>query len=207
MGRDESRESVAEQRRGRILDAMRDLLETEAWSGISLADVARQSGLSRQTVYNEFGSRAGLTLGYAVRLAGDIVAEQVEAAIHRNVGDAHAAFVEGFESFFVAAAADPFVRSLLGEDQRPELLRFLGAEGAGLADAAAQRLGAAYQRGWVDGSEEEAMVLARAVVRMCLSYLALPPEPGRDIAADLASVFAPYADVVAARSAARSSAT
>ena len=52
-----------------VLDAMRDLLGTKDWSAITLADVAKSAGISRQTIYNEFGSRHGLAQGYALRLA------------------------------------------------------------------------------------------------------------------------------------------
>src|ERR1700741_2286142 len=56
--------------RDSVLDAMRDLLLTRDWSAITLADVARAAGISRQTIYNEFGSRQGLGFGYEPRLAG-----------------------------------------------------------------------------------------------------------------------------------------
>ena len=59
--------------RDSILDGMRDLLLTRDWSAITLADVARAAGISRQTIYNEFGSRLGLAQGYALRLADRLV--------------------------------------------------------------------------------------------------------------------------------------
>ncbi|WP_156745924.1 TetR/AcrR family transcriptional regulator, partial [Mycobacterium sp. 1423905.2] len=49
--------------RDSVLDAMRDLLLTRDWSAITLSDVARTAGISRQTIYNEFGSRQGLAQG------------------------------------------------------------------------------------------------------------------------------------------------
>src|SRR6202012_4925171 len=64
--------------RDSVLDAMRELLLTRDWSAITLSDVARAAGISRQTIYNEFGSRQGLAHGYALRLAdrlGDAVHE------------------------------------------------------------------------------------------------------------------------------------
>ena len=59
--------------RDSVLDAMRDLLLTRDWSAITLSDVARATGISRQTIYNEFGSRQGLARGYALRLADRLV--------------------------------------------------------------------------------------------------------------------------------------
>src|SRR6478609_2642550 len=42
--------------RDSILDGMRDLLTARDWSSITLSDVANAAGISRQTIYNEFGS-------------------------------------------------------------------------------------------------------------------------------------------------------
>ena len=59
--------------RDSILDGMRELLLTRDWSSITLSDVASAAGISRQTIYNEFGSRQGLAQGYALRLADRLV--------------------------------------------------------------------------------------------------------------------------------------
>src|ERR1700720_742569 len=71
--------------RDSVLDAMRDLLLTRDWSAITLSDVARAAGISRQTIYNEFGSRQGLAQGYALRLADRLV-DQNGARIVGNGG-------------------------------------------------------------------------------------------------------------------------
>src|SRR5690606_30847838 len=81
--------------RDSILDGMRDLLLTRDWSSITLSDVAKAAGISRQTIYNEFGSRQGLAEGYALRLADRLV-DAVHIAIETNVGDVYAAFLQGF---------------------------------------------------------------------------------------------------------------
>ena len=54
---------------GNDRDGMRDLLTTKDGSSITLTHVASAAGISRQTIYNEFGSRQGLAQGYAMRLA------------------------------------------------------------------------------------------------------------------------------------------
>ena len=66
--------------RDSILDGMRELLLTRDWSSITLSDVAKAAGISRQTIYNEFGSRQGLAQGYALRLADRLV-DRIEGAI------------------------------------------------------------------------------------------------------------------------------
>ena len=57
-----------------VLDAMRAELLTKDWAAITLADIAHTAGVSRQSIYNEFGSRQGLAQGYALRLADRLVA-------------------------------------------------------------------------------------------------------------------------------------
>ncbi len=59
--------------RDSILDGMREMLLDRDWSSITLSDVAKAAGISRQTIYNEFGSRQGLAEGYALRLADRLV--------------------------------------------------------------------------------------------------------------------------------------
>ncbi len=88
---------------------------TRDWSSITLSDVAKAAGISRQTIYNEFGSRQGLAQGYALRLADRLV-DQIDGAIDGNVGDIYAAFLQGFRDFFAESAADPLVISLLTGD-------------------------------------------------------------------------------------------
>ena len=43
--------------RDTLLDAARRELEQRAWSEVTMADIALAAGVSRQTLYKEFGSR------------------------------------------------------------------------------------------------------------------------------------------------------
>ena len=179
--------------RDSVLDAMRDLLLTRDWSAITLSDVAREAGISRQTIYNEFGSRHGLAQGYAVRLADRLV-NAVEAAIYSNVGDVYAAFLQGFRSFFTESAADPLVISLLTGVAKPDLLQIITTDSGPIITRASERLTTAFTHSWVATSDEDAGVLARAIVRLCLSYVPMPPEADHDVAADLARLMTPAAE-------------
>ena len=97
--------------RDSVLDAMRELLLTRDWSAITLSDVARVAGISRQTIYNEFGSRQGLAQGYALRLADRLV-DTIKDTVEANVGDIYQSLLQGFRRFFAESAADPLVISL-----------------------------------------------------------------------------------------------
>ncbi|MGB3171816.1 MAG: helix-turn-helix domain-containing protein, partial [Rhodococcus sp. (in: high G+C Gram-positive bacteria)] len=48
-----------------ILDGLQRLLLDKTWSAVNMTDVAKAAGISRQTLYKEFGTRKGLAQGYA----------------------------------------------------------------------------------------------------------------------------------------------
>jgi AcrR family transcriptional regulator len=179
--------------RDSVLDAMRDLLLTRDWSAITLSDVARAAGISRQTIYNEFGSRQGLAQGYGLRLA-DWLVDAVNAALQANVGNIYAAFLQGFRDLFTELSADPLVSSLLTGVAKPDLLQIITTDSGPIINRASERLAMALTRSWVAASDEDAGVLARAIVRLALSYVSMPPEADHDVAADLARLMAPFAE-------------
>lgn len=179
--------------RDSILDGMRDLLLTRDWSAITLSHVAKAAGISRQTIYNEFGSRQGLAQAYAMRLADRLV-DQIDDAIEGNVGDVQAAFLQGFRDFFTESAADPLVISLLTGEAKPDLLQLITTDSGPIITHCSQRLTATFVDSWVKASEEDAGVLARAIVRLAMSYVSMPPEADHDVAHDLARLMTPFAE-------------
>ncbi|OBA93908.1 TetR family transcriptional regulator [Mycobacteriaceae bacterium 1482268.1] len=179
--------------RDAILDGMRDLLVDHDWSSITLTDVAKAAGISRQTIYNEFGSRQGLAQGYAMRLADRLV-DSVDKAINGNVGDIYAAFLEGFREFFAKSAADPLVISLLTGITKPDLLQLITTDSGPIITHCSSRLTSTLMHSWVRASEEDSGVLARAIVRLAMSYVSMPPEADHDVADDLARLMTPYAE-------------
>ena len=179
--------------RDSVLEAMRELLLSRDWSAITLADVARAAGISRQTIYNEFGSRQGLAQGYALRLADRLV-NAVEDAIYSNVGDVYAAFLQGFRAFFSESAADPLVISLLSGVAKPDLLQIITTDSGPIITHCSARLTSSFMHSWVKASEDDAGMLARAIVRLALSYVSFPPEADHDVAADLARLMTPAAE-------------
>jgi AcrR family transcriptional regulator len=179
--------------RDAILDGMRDMLLARDWSQITLSDVAKAAGISRQTIYNEFGSRQGLAEGYALRLADRLV-DAVERAINANVGNIYAAFLDGFRSFFLESASDPLVISLLTGAAKPDLLQIITTDSAPIITRCSARLTTTFMHSWVRASEEDSGVLARAIVRLAMSYVSMPPEADHDVARDLARLMTPFAE-------------
>ncbi|GAA5041590.1 TetR family transcriptional regulator [Nocardia callitridis] len=182
--------------RAQILDAMRELLFERDWSKITLGDVASHAGVSRQTLYNEFGSRLGLAEGYALRLADDLVAH-VSTAITENAGDARAAFRAGITGYFLHAAADPLIRSLLMGEVKLDLLRIITLDAAPLLDRVTERLTDEIANSWIEPTRHQADVLAHAIARIGLSYIPTPPS-GRNAPEEFAELLGPYVEAILA---------
>lgn len=63
-----------------LLDAAHAALTTRPWPAVRMVDVAAAAGISRQTLYNEFGSKDGLARAL-VRRAADAYLAGVEQAL------------------------------------------------------------------------------------------------------------------------------
>ncbi|MBY4568788.1 TetR family transcriptional regulator [Gordonia sp. PS3] len=189
-----------------LLDGLRTLLREKDWARVTMADVARQAGVSRQTVYNEFASRTGLSQAYALRLADEFTGE-IGAAVAANVGDVTGALRSGFARFLASAADDPMIQSLLSGEAKPDLLKLITTDAAPIIAAASDRLEVILVESWIAIDAETAGRIARMIARTALSYVAMPPAPDADsdVADDLASVLAPA--VIAARASERDGAS
>ncbi|WP_124710728.1 TetR/AcrR family transcriptional regulator [Gordonia insulae] len=185
--------------RNTVLDALHELLDEKDWAAVTMADVASISGVSRQTVYNEFGSRNGLAQAYALRLVDEFVT-LVTGAIERNEHEVHRALQDGFGDFFRSAAEDPLIRSLLSGEAKPDLLKLITTDAAPLIASATVGLARTLSGSWLALPHADAERIGRAISRMALSYVAMPPEDDRDVSADLGAVMAPA--IIAARQAA-----
>ena len=76
----------------------------------------------------------------------------------------------------------------------PDLLRIITTDGGPILARASERLTTVLMGTWVKASEEHAGVLARAVVRLALSYVSMPPEANHDVAAELALLMTPFVE-------------
>ena len=55
------------------------------------------------------------------------------------------------------------------------------------------RLTAVLSDSWLQAGQADVGVLARAIVRLAMSYVSMPPEADHDVAADLARLMTPFA--------------
>ncbi|WP_037851980.1 TetR/AcrR family transcriptional regulator [Streptomyces sp. NRRL S-340] len=94
-----------------LLDAARSALARRPWSAVRMVDVAAAAGVSRQTLYNEFGSKDGLARAL-VRRAADGWLAGVEHAL-AGPGDPGRRLTAAAEWTASAARGDPLVKAVL----------------------------------------------------------------------------------------------
>ncbi|WP_175412232.1 TetR/AcrR family transcriptional regulator, partial [Streptomyces sp. TRM64462] len=105
-----------------LLDAAYEAVLERPWATVRMVDVAAAARVSRQTLYNEFGSKDGLARALLRREAQACVDGIDEIAVRAARAGAEA---EGFvllADWLVArAAARPLLRALLTGCQDPRL--------------------------------------------------------------------------------------
>src|SRR5438128_2644013 len=94
-----------------VLDAVGDQLAGRSWSDVTMANVAEQAGVSRQTLYNTFGTRQELAQAYVIREADNFLVA-VGEAVRSRADDPRAALSAALEIFLSAAATHPLVRAI-----------------------------------------------------------------------------------------------
>lgn len=177
--------------RDTLLDAARRELEERSWSEVTMADIAAAAGVSRQTLYKEFGSREQFAQAFVLREAERFIAA-VETALDANLEDPLAALTAAFGLFLSAAAEDPLIRAaIVGSG---EMLPFVTTQGQPLVQGAAERLSVAILVRWPQAAPHDAALLAECLVRLAISYVALPEGPAGMTAASIAELLGPYVE-------------
>lgn len=176
-----------------FFDAARDRLSERSWSQITMADVAAAAGVSRQTLYKEFGNRNEFALALVLHEGERFLAE-VEAAVLAHTDDPRAAVGAALELFLRSAGEDPLVRTLLSDDGSQGLLPFVTTEGRPVVQWATARLSAVIEQGWPQAPKPDVALLAEALVRLAISYVTTPAEPPRATAERVAELLGPFID-------------
>ncbi|HTA96369.1 MAG TPA: TetR/AcrR family transcriptional regulator [Solirubrobacteraceae bacterium] len=177
--------------RDTLLDGARELLGGRPWAQISMAEVARAAGVSRQTLYKEFGSRDEFAQAFVIR-EGARFLDAVESAIELHLDDPRAAVAAGLEVFLSAAAEDPLVALLLADDGTGGMLPLITTQSRPVLLWASTRLGDAMRAGWPHASDEDVELLADSFVRLAISYVTMPRDSPSQTAAAAAALLAPY---------------
>jgi AcrR family transcriptional regulator len=178
-----------------LLDAAAELLAEHGFAGLRMADVAAAAGVSRQTVYNEFGSKPALVDSVALRTVSEFLegadrrlkeAENVLAGVHASV-------VYTIEH----ARENRLVASIIGAvspgtgNEAEDLLPLLTTRGEPVVRASVEQLVGNILARLPDLAADTAEMLAETVVRLSISHLLLPTGTPHQAADAVCAVLAP----------------
>jgi AcrR family transcriptional regulator len=176
-----------------LLGAARDELHHRAWSEVTMADIASAAGVSRQTLYKEFGSRDEFAQAFVIH-EGERFLAVVEAAVREHLDDPRAAVGAALSVFLRGAGEDPLVRVLLSDDGTGGMLPFVTTQGMPVVQWATGRLPAVIQEGWPEAPADKALLLAESLVRLAISYVTAPSDTPEATAAHAGELLGPFID-------------
>jgi AcrR family transcriptional regulator len=157
-----------------------------------MSDVAAAAGVSRQTVYNEFGTRQDLVQAYVVHEIETLVSA-VEAHVRAHADDAHAALSGAFGLLLRLASDEPLVRVIVADAEGGQLIRILTSTGLAIAT---ERIGTLIEQVWPQVERGDARLISESLARLAISH-AIVPTAGPEIsAAAVARLVGPFVDEV-----------
>jgi AcrR family transcriptional regulator len=192
-GRTPYQEAARELLRQTVFDAAREQLGRQPWSEITMADIASGAGVSRQTLYNEFGNRNEFGFAFVIH-EGERFMDDVEEAVLAHRDDPRAAVLAALEHFLSTAGDDPLIRILLSDDGTGGMLPFVTTQGLPVVQWASGRLVAVVEEGWPEAPEHDVKTLAESLVRLAISYVTTPGESAEEAATHVAELLGPFID-------------
>ncbi|MGH3629865.1 MAG: TetR/AcrR family transcriptional regulator, partial [Sciscionella sp.] len=155
-----------------LLDAAADLLPTKGASGLRMAEVATRAGVSRQTIYNEFGNKDAL-----VQAVSDRIAEEFLLGMDtrlRAQSDPVTGMRTATRYTLDHARENPLVTAMLTSPAAADLLPYVTTKGAPLIRSATEITTRYLRERLPQLSEHLAALLAESASRLVLSHLVLP---------------------------------
>jgi AcrR family transcriptional regulator len=186
-------EAARELLRQTLFDAARDQLAERPWSEVTMSDIASAAGVSRQTLYKEFGNRSEFGFAFVISI-GESFLDEVERAVLAHADDPRAAIGAALELFLRTAGEDPLIRMLLSDDGSGGMLPFVTTRGMPVVAWATARLGAVIEQGWPQAPKNDVYLLAEALVRLAISYITTPSQSPDTTATAVADLLGPFID-------------
>jgi AcrR family transcriptional regulator len=165
-------ERVRESLRTQLLDAAADLLADRGFRGLKMADVAAATGVSRQTVHNEFGTKEALVTAVAAHTLADFL----EGVAQRFVAapDIETAIEAAVRHTLLHATENRLVNAILTGADAEDLLPLLTTKGQPVLLPAVDLLTQLWQPRAPELPESEIRLLAETGMRLTVSHLLTP---------------------------------
>ena len=176
--------------RDELLDAAYDAIVAGGYDGLRMAEVGRRTGVSRQTVYNEFGDKWGVLQAVAARET-----ERLLLDVNAALAD-HTDPIEGLraavERALALAADNPLVKAALGQPGSDQASQLLTTRGQQVLELSHQRLGAHVREHWPEVPAEDATTCVDVALRVVLSHIVNPGAAPTVVADQVARVLGPF---------------
>ena len=152
-----------------------------------MGDIAATAGVSRQTLYKEFGNKSEFAVNLTIH-EGERFLDAVEDAVRAHTDDPRAAIHAALELFLRTAGEDPLIHTLLSDDGFGGMLPFVTTQGMPVVAWATGRLSAVIEEGWPQAPKDDVRLLAEALVRLAISYITNPSETPDSTAVSVADL-------------------
>ncbi|HEV7470674.1 MAG TPA: TetR family transcriptional regulator [Pseudonocardia sp.] len=180
-------QSMARRARVRLrddaLDVAEEMVVDRGFAAFSMRDLATRVGVSRQTLYSEFGDRRGVASALVLRSTRRFL-DEIEAAL-AGEEDLHAAWVAAVRGALSTVAENPLVKALLTGDGAPELF---STDSEPIVAAARDRAAAYLLRRWPELDPDDVALASETATRLTISHLALSLHPADRVAEQIATV-------------------
>src|SRR6266446_5878967 len=170
--------------RDSLLDAAADLFTSRGFRGLRMEDVGAAAGVSRQTVYNEFGDKLGLARAVLLRHTERFL-DGIDNTLSRH-DDLATAVAAAVAYTLSAAADDPLLKAALTGEGNEGMLPLLTTQAEPQLFAARSRIVAHVSRQWPQLGGADIAEVADAVIRLTMSHMMMPTDPPQTVAASLA---------------------
>jgi AcrR family transcriptional regulator len=161
--------------RDALLDAAYDVVVAGNWQTARMLDVAAAAGFSRQTLYNEFGSKDSLAQALAMREAARFIDGTNRFLDDMNPAGPVDAVAAATEWTIREASDNPLLKAVLTDDAS-DLLPFLTTRGEAIIGAARSNIETYWRAQWPEIDADDVTLAAETVARLTVSYLVLPSD-------------------------------
>lgn len=188
------RERTRQRLRDDVLDAAYDVTITEGWERLRIAHLAYAVGVSRQTLYKEFGSKDGVGEALVLRETNRFAAAITEH-FDRHGDDIAAGLSSAIRITLDDGAKNPLLRAILlsaGSTGPSSMLPLLTTRSASLLAVATHILTDYMITRRPELDPADVALVADALVRLVLSHLMLPSMSPADAAQHLSALAASY---------------
>ncbi|HEX7308657.1 TetR/AcrR family transcriptional regulator [Lentzea sp.] len=152
-----------------LVEAAADLLAARGFGGLRMIEVASRAGVSRQTVYNEFGNKEGLVQAVAARKTEEYLSGV--ATRLKDDPDPWEAMRSAFRFTFEQTEKDRLVSAVLTGQDAEDLLPFITIRGHPILFHATE----VVERHLSDHFPgRHVRLTAETTVRLALSHLLMP---------------------------------